>query len=127
MYVLIVDDDDQVREALIRLLERDGHRTCWAATGAAALAQMRIEQPDVVILDILLGPDMTGWDVAREKLTDEEIRGIPMIVLSGLSPDEVRQGARHVADALAGAIMLLSKPVEAEALRRVLDMLEAAK
>jgi len=63
--VLIVDDDDQVRRALARLLSRHELECRTAATGAAALAAVTAEPPDVVLLDVGLGHE-SGLDVLRQ-------------------------------------------------------------
>jgi CheY-like chemotaxis protein len=88
---------------------------------------MRSERPDLVVLDIILGPgEMTGWDVAREKLLDPAIRSIPLIVVSGLAADAVREGGRAASDALSGAMLILSKPIDADVLERAVAAVIAA-
>lgn len=124
MYVLIVEDDEVHRNVMIRLLEVRGHRVCWAANGESAIQTMRTEKPDVVILDMMLGKGMSGWDVAREKLLDPDIRSIPVIIVSGLDSNEIRERATVVSNALAGTMLILTKPVEIEVLDRALSSLE---
>ena len=108
MYVLIVDDDEGVRQMLVRLLTKHGHRTCTASNGTDALIQMRIEQPDVVLLDIVM-PGMSGLDVLQQKLLDASIRPIPLIIMTGLAIEEVRARSQKVTDMLHGALMLMGK------------------
>lgn len=89
---------------------------------------MRTEPVDVLILDMMLGPgEMSGWDVAREKLLDPAIRAIPVIILSGLSTTAIHEGARASTDALSGTTLLLSKPCEAETLFKALDLIEETR
>lgn len=128
MHILIVDDDDNVRRALARLLGSHGHTICWSATGAGGLSLMRSEVVDVIILDMNLGPgEMSGWDVAREKLLDPTIRGIPVIVLSGLTTEQIRHGARASSDALSGTTLLLSKPCDSETLLKALSLIDESR
>lgn len=124
MHILIVDDEELTRRALSRLLRDYGHTTCWAATGAGALSLMRTEKVDVLILDINLGEgQMSGWDVAREKLLDPTIRGIPVIVLTGMSAEEVREGAIATSNALSGTTVIIGKPADVEVLMKTLEFI----
>lgn len=128
MYILVVEDDASARMALIRLLEGLGHRTCFAASGERALQHMRIEKPDLVLLDMVLeGSTMSGWDVAREKLLDPDIRAIPCVIVTGLAPDDVRDRANVVASALSGTMLIVPKPVNIDVLRRIIDMVGEGK
>lgn len=125
MYVLIVDDDALLRKVLTEMVQDAGHTTCWSATGEGALKLMRREKPDVVVLDINLGDGlMSGWDVLREKLLDERVRHIPVVVLSGLHVEQIREGAKVVDDALSGAMIILGKPVSMDLLLTALKRIE---
>jgi DNA-binding response OmpR family regulator len=62
--VLVVDDDDDVRDLLVFVLEQAGLEVAWAETGADALVKVRDLRPDLVTLDLTL-PDMDGTDVCR--------------------------------------------------------------
>lgn len=89
VHILIVEDDANLRYALLRLLERAGHTTCWAATGDGALRLLRTEPVELMLLDMLL-PDRSGWDVRRDQLSDPTMAQVPVIVISGMSMDEVK-------------------------------------
>ena len=65
MHVLIVDDDETLRDLLARELSRSGHRVRQAADAAQALARLAEEEPDVVLLDLML-PDRPGIDLLRQ-------------------------------------------------------------
>ncbi|MGW4845228.1 response regulator transcription factor [Nocardia brasiliensis] len=64
MRVLVVDDEDSVREALVRAMDSEGYETRAAADGAAALAEIQRWQPEVVLLDVLM-PFMDGLTACR--------------------------------------------------------------
>ena len=89
MHILIVEDDANLRYALLRLLERAGHTTCWASTGDGALRLLRTEPIDLMLLDMTL-PDTSGWDVRKDQMSDPMMAQVPVIVISGMSIDEVK-------------------------------------
>ena len=80
--VLVVDDDDTVREVLRRYLTRDGHEVIEAADGITGLNLARTEQPDLLVLDLML-PGMDGLDVCRELRKTSDV---PVIMLTALGP-----------------------------------------
>ena len=62
--VLIVDDDESIREFIAMALEDEGYRTATATNGQVALEVMRHAPPDVILLDMRM-PVMDGWEFAR--------------------------------------------------------------
>jgi CheY-like chemotaxis protein len=109
MYVLLIEDEPMAREAMQRFLEQAGHSVCWAPCGLKGIQQMRFEKPDLVILDMLLTPEMSGWEVLRVKMSDPEIQGIPLIIQSGLDPEEIRR--RGQVNVTSNIQIILSKPI----------------
>jgi CheY-like chemotaxis protein len=103
--VLVVDDDDDVREALRDLLERRGFGVAEAADGSEALACLRdVErQPCVVLLDLMM-PVLNGWELLDILQKDDRLRTIPVTVVSAQSAPSLPAGVR-----------VLRKPVSAEA------------
>ncbi|HEX5395680.1 MAG TPA: response regulator transcription factor [Candidatus Limnocylindria bacterium] len=81
--VLIVDDDPKIRDLLRLYVEREGHRTLFAADGPAALATALDAKPDLVLLDVML-PGLDGFEVMR-RLRDES--DVPVILLTARSGD----------------------------------------
>lgn len=115
--ILVIDDEALTIRALTAALRPLGHEVIWALNAARGLALMRTESPDVVLLDIMLGAGQaSGWDVLREKLLDESIRAIPVVIITGLADDELRRGADFVQNALSGATVVIPKPVDTERL-----------
>jgi CheY-like chemotaxis protein len=110
--ILLVEDDRASRAALREVLEDAGYEVVWAATAVAAIRSVAIEHPDLVLLDVLLGPDpLTGLDVARFMAADRRLRAIPVIVTSALTPEQIR--ARANANALEGLrAMTMEKPLD---------------
>ncbi len=84
--VLVVDDDDTVREVLRRYLNRDGHDVLEAADGVTGLALARSESPDLLVLDLML-PGMDGLAVCREL---RRTSTVPVIMLTALGQESDR-------------------------------------
>jgi two-component system OmpR family response regulator len=76
--ILIADDDPHIRSVIRFALARDGHATLEAADGAAALATMARETPDLLILDVMM-PEMDGTELCRRIRRDSDV---PIIFLS---------------------------------------------
>jgi two-component system phosphate regulon response regulator PhoB len=88
--VLIVDDDQRVRTVVSWQLEAEGFTVTEAADGAAALAQIERDRPDLVVLDLSL-PGVGGLDVLRRvRGADGAGAALPVIVLSGRSGETDR-------------------------------------
>lgn len=79
--VLIVDDDPNIRRMMIAALRRDGYVFFEAVNGQEALEVMRIERPDVVVLDLMM-PVVSGWDVLKQRAGDPALLAIPIIIVS---------------------------------------------
>ena len=62
--ILVVDDEPTLRETVVDALEADGFRVIAAADGREALARFRADQPDLILLDLML-PELSGVEVCR--------------------------------------------------------------
>jgi len=87
--VLVVDDDDENRMAMARVLSLAGFEVVPAASGAEALELARAHEPDVVVLDVFL-PDSGGLGVAREVRRERSGPPVPVLFVTGLSSPAVR-------------------------------------
>lgn len=116
--LLIVDDDECIRELLEELLEDQGYNTLSASSGEMALMMIANQPPDLILLDAMM-PGMDGYQVARELKSNLLTANIPIIMLSGLSEPSARLTGLE-----AGAEEVLSKPVaSAELWLRVRNLL----
>lgn len=114
--ILLVEDDDLLRESFGLLLDDAGYRVVPAGTAAEALDAVRDSDPSLVILDLGL-PDRPGLEVVREIRADPSVSDIAVIALTG------RVGAQYEKACLdAGCDRFLSKPVAA---KQLLDELAA--
>lgn len=109
--VLVVDDMASSRAVLVQLVHELGHSTLEAASGAAALDLIASQDPDLVLVDLLM-PDMHGYETAQAVRRQVSGRWLPVIVLSSLAGDEYLEQALS-----AGAADYLVKPVRPAILR----------
>ena len=117
--ILVVDDNDSNRTLLAHQLNRQGHEVTTAASGREALEMIRSDRPDLILLDLFM-PDMNGFDVLREMNSDEELRAVPVIIITGLNDKSAAVKCIE-----AGAFDLLIKPVSPALLNaRVIACLE---
>lgn len=79
--VLVVEDNDEIRDLLCLVLEEEGHRVLTASDGARALEVARADRPDLITLDLAL-PGKDGWEVLRELQDQEDTRNIPVLIIS---------------------------------------------
>jgi len=79
--VLVVDDEDDIRELCRVNLEFEGYEVIDAADGEAALQLVRSDHPDVIFLDLMM-PKMDGWEVLRQLKEDDATASIPVILLT---------------------------------------------
>jgi CheY-like chemotaxis protein len=80
-YILVVDDDDDFREALSEVLTEAGYPVQQAENGEVALARVNDEQPGIVLLDLKM-PVLDGWGVMERMRGDARSSGIPILILS---------------------------------------------
>jgi arginyl-tRNA synthetase len=95
--VLVVDDDPVIVKLLEVNFVMDGYEVLTANDGDEGLARARAEQPDVIILDVMM-PGVNGLDVARSLKADDETSQIPIILLSAKAQANDVAAGREVAD-----------------------------
>ena len=73
---------------LVTCLRRRGFQLLEARNGREALAEMRAGNADLVVMDLMM-PEVSGWEVLRERVADPSLRRIPMIVVTANNSCEV--------------------------------------
>ena len=106
--LLVIDDDDDVVSLVSRALENDGWRVTTCQDAAQAHAQVKEEQPTVVLLDIALDTPGRGWSLLQHLRDDPATRNVPVIVFSS----QLAQLEEREAWLLDQRISVLSKPFE---------------
>jgi len=109
--VLVVDDQQENRRTMGRMLEVDGHTVTFAANGVEALEAIRDHDFDLVLLDILM-PVMNGIQVLQELRRRDMLRHLPVLVVSGW--DDRQNILRCIT---SGAEDFISRPVDMRLLR----------
>ena len=114
MSMLIIEDDQGVRDSIAAILREEGHTVETAGSGLAALRQLRERPlPTLIVLDLMM-PEMDGIDFRRAQLADPALRDIPVIIISA-RPDVALQAAE------LGAEDFLRKPMSFEELLHVVQ------
>jgi two-component system alkaline phosphatase synthesis response regulator PhoP len=83
--ILVVDDDPDLVKITRTILKSQNHEVTTASNGEKALAAMRKEKPDLVLLDIMMSYVLDGLDVSREMAQDPELKDIPVIMVTSLT------------------------------------------
>jgi excisionase family DNA binding protein len=100
--VLVVDDDDRLREFVRVNLEMDGYSVREAANAEEGLAALEEESPDLILLDVMM-PGMDGWDMLRRVQERHGVGTIPVIMFSGkVEEDTAERAAEEGAQAFFG-------------------------
>lgn len=116
--VLVVDDEDDVRMLVSRVLADTGHEVDVAENGAVALQRLDAARPDVIVLDLMM-PVLDGWGVMRA-LADRK-DAPPVVLLTARGDDE-----SHARGLRAGAAAYLTKPFRFHELLSTVDGVIAA-
>lgn len=97
--VLIADDEANIVISLEFLMKREGHAVSIARDGPAALAAIRRERPDLVLLDVMM-PGLSGFEVCQAVRADESLAGVKILMLSAKGRDtDIAKGQALGADA----------------------------
>lgn len=109
--ILVVDDAEEERRLLVRLLTSHGYTVEVAGDGPAAIAAVTAFSPDVVLLDVEM-PGMSGFEVCKILKGDRATRLIPVVIVTGLGEREDK-----IEGINAGADDFMTKPVNPHELR----------
>ena len=107
--ILIVEDEEAVRELEKFILEQQGYDVMEARDGLEGLAKAEFRKPDLILLDLMM-PDVSGGRMYDEMKEHPTISGIPIVVVTG-KPD-----AHEMFDDQIGPDDVIMKPFEADTL-----------
>lgn len=80
--IVVVDDDGDLREAVLEALQDEGYRTMGYSNGREALEGLRNSSPPALILLDLMMPTMNGWQFRSEQSSDPQLAQIPVVVMT---------------------------------------------
>ncbi|MBL8114263.1 MAG: response regulator, partial [Acidobacteria bacterium] len=104
--ILIVDDDDDLRPLLVRILTRAGFTALAASSGRAALDTLYANEVDLILMDVMM-PGMDGFDTLRVVRSQPRFSKVPVIMMSAAADQSRKAFAQQ-----AGAVEYLQKPME---------------
>ncbi len=114
--VLMIDDDPEFVEAISNLLDAKGYDVHTASNGKEGVQKAKAENPDIILLDVMMTTKNEGFNVARELHDDQRLKDTPIIIMTGIrremnlpfgfEPDETWLPVKRV----------LEKPVKPEVL-----------
>lgn len=83
--ILVIDDDIDLVEIIRVILENEGYKVIDAQNGERGLARAREEQPDLLLLDVMMGDVDEGFQVAYQLRSDAATREIPILMLTAVA------------------------------------------
>lgn len=104
--ILFVDDEPGYARAVTYVLQKEGYEVITASNGLQGLIKAQKEEPDLIILDVML-PGIDGFEVCSRLRSDPRTSAIPIIMLSAKGQD-----ADRTTGLTLGALEYLTKPVE---------------
>jgi CheY-like chemotaxis protein len=117
--VLVIDDESVVGTILRYAFATDGHETVVAESGPQGIELARSEHPDAIVLDLMM-PAVTGHDVLEILRDDQEMRDVPILVLTAVTLRDERE--RCLSE---GADAVMTKPFDPQVVARTVDALLA--
>jgi DNA-binding response OmpR family regulator len=94
--ILCIEDEPEMIDLIRIILGRRGFEVQGATGGLEGLKMVRLNLPDLVLLDLMM-PDMDGWEVYQQMKADESTRGIPVIVVTAKAQNIDKVLGLHIA------------------------------
>jgi two-component system response regulator VicR len=94
--VLCIEDEKEMIDLIKLILERRGFEVLGAVGGKEGLEVIRQEKPDLILLDLMM-PEVDGWEVYRQMKADEQVKDIPVIVVTAKAQSIDKVLGLHIA------------------------------
>jgi len=94
--VVCVEDEPEMIDLIRLILGRKGYEVIGAHGGMAAMQIIQEQMPDVILLDLMM-PDMDGWEVYQKLKADEDVKNIPVIVVTAKAQSIDKVLGLHIA------------------------------
>ncbi len=79
--IVLAEDEPQIARLVEFKLKKEGYQVVWKENGEEALEAIKADRPDLILLDVMM-PVMDGYEVLRQIKEDENLRNIPVIMLT---------------------------------------------
>jgi len=113
--ILVVEDNQDNRELVVKVLKINGYKVIEAVDGEEALEKTKTENPDLILMDLFI-PKIDGYEVTRRLKSDKELKHIPVIALTA----HAMKGDMEVALA-AGCDGYMPKPIDVRELPKQIE------
>ncbi|MBC7262365.1 MAG: response regulator [Chloroflexi bacterium] len=121
--ILVVDDDPDFVEAMRLTLEPNGYQVISAASGDEGLAKVKSEQPDLVILDVIMSSVLDGLQMSQRMQENPAHKRIPILMVTSIANTDY--AALFPTDEYINIDGFLSKPVAPDVLlKRISELLQ---
>ncbi len=94
--VVCIEDEPEMIDLVKLILSRKGYQVTGAMGGREGLEAISREKPDIVLLDLMM-PDMDGWEVYQKMKSNDETKGIPVIVVTAKAQSIDKVLGLHIA------------------------------
>jgi len=114
--VLMIDDDPEFVDAISNLLDAKGYDVHTASNGKDGVAKAKAENPDLILLDVMMTTKNEGFNVARELHEDDNLKETPIIIMTGIRREMNLPFGFEPDEAWLPVKKVLEKPVKPEVL-----------
>jgi CheY-like chemotaxis protein len=119
--VLMIDDDPEFVDAITNILDAKGYDVVSASDGKEGVAKAKQEKPDIILLDVMMTTKSEGFDVAREMQKDANLKGTPVVMLTGIRREMNLPFGFEPDEEWLPVKAVLEKPVKPEVLLKTIE------
>ena len=119
--VLMIDDDPEFVDAISNLLDAKGYEVHAASNGKDGVAAVKAENPDIILLDVMMTTKHEGFDVARELHEDPTAKDTPIIMMTGIRKEMNLPFGFEPDNTWLPVRQVLEKPVKPEVLLKAIE------
>lgn len=119
--VLVVDDDPDFCEIVSMVLRKEGYEIETASSGDAALKQMRVSPPDILLLDVMMSTVLDGVNVSFAMAEDPVLKNVPIVMISSIP--ESSHADEFPTDEYVPISAWITKPVQPQQLVKTVKRL----
>lgn len=119
--ILMIDDDPDFISAVQALLESKDYLVVTASNGQEGIAKAKEEKPDLITLDVMMTNDSEGLDVSKKFKEDEDLKKIPIIIVSGVRKIGDCAYDYETGEKVVPAKAFVEKPIDPEKFLKIIE------